>query len=183
VARSRSDGGLQDLSGGRTMAILTFIVMFRSRDQLPAIVRTREFDVLLSMRNYDATLSDWRKSAYFTLPFNFVTTLNARALDTTIQSYAQNCPLASDASTCRSIRPQMAAKPAPADKMNYHGSSGHATAFYVDSNAIYTDMAATDLDVRAELSLVTAAATTHDRRTDSYLVAFDSPAMTAMSQK
>ena len=76
----------------------TFIVMFDPDTKLPAIVRTREFDVLMGDADYDATLSDWRTVGTFKLPFHIVNTLNGvKIFDTTIQSYTQNAPYPADA--------------------------------------------------------------------------------------
>ena len=166
----------------------TFIVMFDPATKLPAIVRTREFDVLMGDANYDATLSDWRDVGEFKLPFHVVYTLNGtRIFDKTVDSYTQNQPLASDAFNAPIAVRRSMEKPAPAEKMNYQWVIRRlANGFYVDSDAMYTDDGA-DLqltDVAPNISLVIGGShNTLIVATDSYLVAFDSPGDDGMSQK
>jgi glyoxylase-like metal-dependent hydrolase (beta-lactamase superfamily II) len=166
----------------------TFIVMFDPATHLPAIVRTREFDVLMGDANYDATLSDWRTAGEFKLPFHIVDTLNGVTIfDTTIDSYTTNTPLASDAFNAPFSMRRGESKPAPAGKMNYQWVLRRlANGFYLDSNAMYTDDGNTLqlTDAGPNMSLVTGGShNTLIVATDKYLVAFDSPGDDGMSQK
>src|SRR6185295_16744608 len=166
----------------------TFIVMFDPDTKLPAIVRTREFDVLMGDADYDTTLSDWRSVGTFKLPFHIVNTLNGvKIFDTTIQSYTQNAPYAADAFNMPLAARRTAAKPAPAAKMNYQWIIRRlANGFYLDSEAMYTDDGANLqlTDVGPDMSLVTGGShNTLIVATPQYLVAFDSPGDDGMSQK
>jgi hypothetical protein len=64
----------------------TFIVLFDPATSLPAIVRTRDFDVLEGDSDYDETLSDWRDVGRgVKMPFHQLVTLNAtKIFDTTL---------------------------------------------------------------------------------------------------
>ena len=53
----------------------TFIVLFDPATGLPAVVRTRDFDVIEGDSNYDQTLSDWREAGNgVKVPFHQVIT-------------------------------------------------------------------------------------------------------------
>ena len=53
----------------------TFIVLFDPATSLPAVVRTRDFDVIEGDSNYDQTLSDWREADHgVKMPFHEVIT-------------------------------------------------------------------------------------------------------------
>jgi glyoxylase-like metal-dependent hydrolase (beta-lactamase superfamily II) len=166
----------------------TFIVMFDPDTKLPAIVRTREFDVLMGDANYDATLSDWRQVGSFRKPFKIVHTLNGQPIfDTTIESYTANQPFASDAFNLPIAIRRNAPTPLAADKMNWQWPIRRmANGFYLDSDAMYTDdgnqLALTDVGPNISL----ASGGSHNTlivATDSYLVAFDAPGDDGLSQK
>jgi len=166
----------------------TFIVMFDADTKLPAIVRTREFDVLMGDANYDAALSDWRAVGTFKMPFHIMHTLNGEKIfDTTIQSYQQNAILPADAFNLPIAIRRNAAKPATAETMNYQWMIRRmANGFYVDSDAMYTDdgNALTMTDAGPNMSLVTGGShNTLIVATNSYLVAFDAPGDDGLSKK
>jgi hypothetical protein len=55
----------------------TFIVLFDPATGLPAVVRTRDFDVIEGDSNYDQTLSDCREAGRGAkVPFHQVITIN-----------------------------------------------------------------------------------------------------------
>ena len=70
----------------------TFIVLFDPATSLPAIVRTRDFDVIEGDSNYDETLSDWRDVGRgVKMPFHQVITINGlKIFDTTLTDVSVN---------------------------------------------------------------------------------------------
>src|SRR6201987_3130908 len=73
----------------------TFIVLFDPATGLPAVVRTRDFDVIEGDSNYDQTLSDWREAGHGVKgPFHQVITINGlKIFDTTLTEASVNSAL------------------------------------------------------------------------------------------
>jgi len=166
----------------------TFIVMFDPATDLPAIVRTREFDQLMGDANFDATLSDWRAVESIKLPFRITYTLNGvKVFDTTVNSYELNGTLASDAFNVPAALRGKAAPPAPIGKVPYQWVLRRlASGFYLDSDALYTDdgVSMQLTDVGPNMSLVTGGShNTLIVATNDYLVAFDAPGDDGLSQQ
>jgi glyoxylase-like metal-dependent hydrolase (beta-lactamase superfamily II) len=166
----------------------TFIVMFDPDTKLPAIVRSREFDVLMGDADYDATLSDWRTVGEYKMPFHTVETLNGvKIFDISVDSYTTNRPVASDAFNVPFAMRRGQSKPMAADKMNYQWVIRRlANGFYVDSNAMYTDDGDALKLVDAGPNISLASGGSHNTLivdAGQYLVAFDSPGDDGMSQK
>ena len=93
-------------SGGKTYPAAqyrgdfgTYVVMFDRATKLPAVVRTRDFDVHAGDSDYDETLSDWRDAGEgLKMPFRRVYTLNdTKIFDVTINQVRLNPQLAVDA--------------------------------------------------------------------------------------
>lgn len=159
----------------------TFIVMFDPATKLPAVVRTRDFDVHAGDSNYDETLSDWREvMAGLKLPFKRVLTLNGtKIFDVTITEIRMNPQLAVDAFTVPvSIRGK-AAKPASIGSVPYQWILRRVgNGFYLDSDALYTDEGASLqlVDVGPNISHFTGGShNTLIVATNDGLIAFDAP--------
>jgi glyoxylase-like metal-dependent hydrolase (beta-lactamase superfamily II) len=121
----------------------TYIVLLDPATNLPAIVRTRDFDVHAGDANYDVTYSDWRAigMAGVKYPFRQVTTINGtKIFDTTIQSVAFNPQIPVDAFTVPRALRGKADAPAPVDKIrNQWILRRLGNGFYADWNTYYTD--------------------------------------------
>jgi len=166
----------------------TFIVMFDPATDLPAIVRTRDFDQLMGDANFDATFSDWRAVGNMKLPYRITHTLNGvKVFDTTVNAYDLNPSLAVDAFRApAALRGKAVAPPAPIGKVPYQWVLRRlASGFYLDSDALYTDDGGslTLTDVAPNISMVTGS--THNTlivATNDYLVAFEAPGDDGQSQ-
>ena len=79
----------------------TFIVLFDPATSLPAVVRTRDFDVIDGDSNYDETLSDWRDIGRgVKMPFHQLITINGlKIFDTTLTE-----ALRESGPSCRRLR-------------------------------------------------------------------------------
>jgi glyoxylase-like metal-dependent hydrolase (beta-lactamase superfamily II) len=120
----------------------TFIVLFDPATSLPAIVRTRDFDVLEGDADYDETLSDWRDIGRgVKMPFHQLITINGtKIFDTTLTEVSLNPGLAADAFTVPDVLRGKAAAPAPVDKVQWQWILRRmGNGFYLDSDAYYTD--------------------------------------------
>jgi glyoxylase-like metal-dependent hydrolase (beta-lactamase superfamily II) len=119
----------------------TFIVLFDPATSLPAIVRTRDFDVLEGDADYE-TLSDWRDVGQgVKMPFRQLITLNGlKIFDTTLTAVALNPGLPADAFTIPEALRGKAAAPASVDKVRWQWVLRRmGNGFYLDSDAYYTD--------------------------------------------
>ena len=102
-----SDSPAQTVAGTNYPAVQyrgdygTFIVLFDPATSLPAIVRTRDFDVLDGDSDYDETLSDWRDVGRgLKMPFHQLITLNGtKIFDTTLTEVTLNQGLPADTFT------------------------------------------------------------------------------------
>jgi glyoxylase-like metal-dependent hydrolase (beta-lactamase superfamily II) len=120
----------------------TFIVLFDPATSLPAIVRTRDFDVIAGDADYDETLSDWRDVGNgVKMPFHQLITLNGtKIFDTTLTDVSLNPALPADAFTIPDVLRGKAAAPAPVDAVKWQWVLRRmGNGFYLDSDAYYTD--------------------------------------------
>ena len=165
----------------------TLIVMFDPQTKLPAIVRSRDFDVFMGDANYDMALSDYRDVMGFKLPFHAVYTLNGvKIFDMTVNEIAVNAILASDAFTVPIAIRGKAAPPAPIAKVPYQWVLRRlAHGFYLDTELQYMDEGRSFqiTDIAPNISHVTGGS--HNMlivATNDYLVGFDAPADDGQSQ-
>jgi glyoxylase-like metal-dependent hydrolase (beta-lactamase superfamily II) len=120
----------------------TFIVLFDPASNLPAVVRTRDFDYYAADCNYDETLSDWREVANgVKMPYHRVIAMNGtKIFDTTISNIAFNPQIAADAFTVPAVLRRKAAQPAPADSVKWQWILRRmGNGFYADWDSYYTD--------------------------------------------
>jgi glyoxylase-like metal-dependent hydrolase (beta-lactamase superfamily II) len=165
----------------------TFIVMFDPGTHLPAVIRTRDFDQYYGDSNYDEALSEWRETGGVKLPYHALYTLNGvKIFDVAVGSYVVNPALAADAFAIPADLQGNAAKPAPIGKVPYQWVIRRlANGFYLDSDAVYSDVDQTLklTDIAPNIAMATGA--THNTlivATDKYLVAFEAPFDDGMSQ-
>jgi glyoxylase-like metal-dependent hydrolase (beta-lactamase superfamily II) len=120
----------------------TYIVLLDPATNLPAIIRTRDWDVHQGDSNYDEALSDWRDiGAGVKYPFHQTITINGiKIFDTQLQSVGMNPQLAVDAFTVPSALRRKAPPPAAVDKVRYQWILRRlGNGYYLDSDAMYTD--------------------------------------------
>ena len=120
----------------------TFIVLFDPATGLPAVVRTRDFDVIEGDSNYDQTLSDWRDAGGgVKAPFHQVITINGtKIFDTTLTEASVNPALAADTFAIPAELRGKAEAPAPVEKVRWQWILRRlGNGFYLDSDAYYTD--------------------------------------------
>ena len=162
----------------------SYIVIFDPTTNLPARVRTLDWDALEGDSVYDAEYSDWRDVSGIKIAFLTHYTLNGmKVADLKLSSATVNNPPLPQANTATFyIPPAMlsaAAKPAPANATPYQWIIRRQfSGFYYDSDAKYTD----DLD---SLKLVDVATNvsqtqggTHNTlfiATNTYLIAIEAP--------
>jgi glyoxylase-like metal-dependent hydrolase (beta-lactamase superfamily II) len=167
----------------------TFTVLFDPATHLPAVIRTRDFDVHAGDADYDEILSDWRAVGMggLKLPFHQVITINGtKIFDTTISQVAFNPQIAVDAFTVPGPMRGKAAPPAPIGKVPFQWVLRRmGNGFYLDSDALYTDDGGSlkMTDIAPNVSFVSGGS--HNVlvvATNSYLVAFEAPGDDGMSQ-
>jgi glyoxylase-like metal-dependent hydrolase (beta-lactamase superfamily II) len=158
----------------------TYIVMFDPATNLPARVRTLDWDALEGDSAYDAEFSDWRNVSGVKIAFVIHYTLNGmKVADLKLSNVTVNPNLAPKTFEIPKAMLSAAAKPAPANATPYQWIIRRQfTGFYYDSDAKYTD----DLD---SLKLVDVATNvsqtqggTHNTlfiATNSYLIAVEAP--------
>jgi glyoxylase-like metal-dependent hydrolase (beta-lactamase superfamily II) len=120
----------------------TFIVLFDPATSLPAVVRTRDFDVHAGDADYDEALSDWRDIGQgVKMPFHQLITINGtKIFDTTLTDVAFNPALPADTFAIPEVLRGKAAAPAPVDKVKWQWVLRRmGNGFYFDSDAYYTD--------------------------------------------
>jgi len=157
-----------------------FVVMFDPATNLPARVRTLDWDALEGDSSYDAEYSDWRDASGVKIAFHTAYTLNGmKVADLKLSSVMVNASLPAATFSIPQAMLTAAAKPAPANATPYQWIIRRQfTGFYYDSDAKYTD----DLD---ELKLVDVAPNvsqtqggTHNTlfiATNTYLIAVEAP--------
>jgi len=166
----------------------TYTIMYDPATHLPAIVRTRDFDVHAGDSNYDETLSDWRDiGMMIKLPFHRVHTLNGtKIFDTTITKVDLNPQLAADSFTIPVPLRGKAPPPAAIGKVPFQWVIRRmGNGFYLDSDALYTDDGANLqlMDVGPNISMATGGShNTLIVATNTYLVAFDAPGDDGLSK-
>jgi glyoxylase-like metal-dependent hydrolase (beta-lactamase superfamily II) len=165
----------------------TYIVMFDPQTQLPAIVRTRDFDQFMGDADFDATFSDWRDVMRAKFPFHITYTLNGvKVFETTLSEVQTNGLFAADAFTVPAAIRGKAPAPAPLAKVpNQWILRRLASGFYLDSDALYTDdgRSLQLVDIGPNISHVTGGShNTLIVATNDYLVAFDAPGDDGQSQ-
>ena len=119
----------------------TFIVMFDPATNLPARVRTLDWDEREGDSVYDAEYSDWRDVGGAKVAFHTLYTLNGmKIIDMKIASADANPSLAPDTFTIPPALLAGAAKPAPANATPFQWIIRRQfVGFYFDSDALYTD--------------------------------------------
>ena len=157
-----------------------YIVMFDPAMNLPARVRTLDWDALEGDSIFDTEYSDWRDVAGAKIAFNSMYTLNGmKVADLKLSSVMVNPVLPPATFTIPQAMLTAAAKPAPADVTPFQWIIRRQfSGFYYDSDAKYTD----DLDT---LKLVDVASNvsqtqggTHNTlfiATNTYLIAVEAP--------
>jgi glyoxylase-like metal-dependent hydrolase (beta-lactamase superfamily II) len=162
----------------------TFVVAFDPATNLPAMVRTRDFDQLMGDADFDESFSDWRDVGGLKIAHRMTYTLNGmKIFDTTLTDarvdIVGNSILPADTFAVPTAIRGKAPKPASVEKPPYQWILRRlASGFFLDSDSLYTDeggsLALTD--VAPNISLVTGG--THNTlivATNTYLVAFDAP--------
>ena len=158
----------------------TYIVMFDPATNLPARVRTLDWDALEGDSVYDAEYSDWRDVSGVKIAFVAHYTLNGmKVADLKLSNVMVNPALPAKSFDIPQAMLTAAAKPAPANVTPYQWIIRRQfSGFYYDSDAKYTD----DLD---SLKLVDVATNvsqtqggTHNTlfiATNTYLIAVEAP--------
>jgi len=156
------------------------IVMFDLATNLPARVRTMDWDALEGDSSYDEEYSDWRDVSGAKIPFHALYTLNGmKVADLKLSSVTLNPALPPKSFAIPQAMLTAAAKPAQANATPFQWIIRRQfTGFYYDSDAKYTD----DLD---SLKLVDVATNvsqtqggTHNTifiATNNYLIAVEAP--------
>ena len=141
--------GLPDqTAGGRTYPAVqyrstygTFIVMFDPATNLPARVRTPDWDALEGDSVFDAQLSDWRDVAGTKMPFHASYTLNQmKVADLTLSNVVPNPALPPGTFDIPADQLAKAAKPADPRITPFHWVIRRQySGFYFDSDSMYGD--------------------------------------------
>ena len=167
----------------------TFIVLFDPATHLPAVVRTRDWEVHYGDTDYDATLSDWRDIGMgIKIPFHRLITANGiKIFDETLDNVRLNPQIPVDAFTVPTALRRNAPAAAPTGQVPYQWILRRmGNGFYLDSDALYTDDGGSLklVDIAPNISMVQGGShNTIIVATDSYLVTFDAPADDGMSNK
>jgi len=119
----------------------TFIVMFDPQTNLPARVRTPDWDALEGDSMYDAEFFDWRDVAGTKMPFHIFYTLNGMTIcDMTLREVAANPPMPANAFFIPSDQLLKAAKPADPRITPFHWAIRRTySSFYMDVDNQYGD--------------------------------------------
>jgi hypothetical protein len=167
----------------------TFVVLFDPATHLPAVVRTRDWDVHFGDADYDDNLSDWRDIGMgIKLPFHHLVTINGtKIFDAKYDMVRLNAQVAVDAFTVPVALRRGAPAAAPNGQVPYQWILRRmGNGFYLDSDALYTDDggALRMQDVAANTTFVTGGS--HNAMivaTNNYLVVFDAAGDDGMSNK
>jgi len=158
----------------------SYVVIFDPATNLPARVRTLDWDALEGDSVYDAEYSDWRDVSGVKIAFSTAYALNGmKVANLKLSSVAVNTNLPPKTFEIPQAMLSAAAKPAPANATPYQWIIRRQfSGFYYDSDAKYTD----DLD---SLKLVDVATNvsqtqggTHNTlfiATNTYLIAIEAP--------
>jgi glyoxylase-like metal-dependent hydrolase (beta-lactamase superfamily II) len=119
----------------------TFIVMFDPTTNLPARIRTPDWDALEGDSVFDSQLSDWRDVAGTKMPFHAFYTLNGmKVADLTISNVAANPGLPPGTFDIPADQLAKAAKPADPRITPFHWVIRRQySGFYFDSDTMYGD--------------------------------------------
>ena len=167
----------------------TFIVLFDPATHLPAVVRSRDWEVHYGDTDYDATLSDWRDVGMgIKLPFHKLITANGiKIFDEKIDNIRLNPQIAVDAFTVPAALRRNAPAAAPIGQVPFQWILRRmGNGFYLDSDALYTDDGGSLklVDIAPNISMVQGGShNTLIVATNTYLVTFDAPADDGMSNK
>jgi glyoxylase-like metal-dependent hydrolase (beta-lactamase superfamily II) len=164
-------------------------VLFDPATHLPAVIRTRDWDVHYGDSDYDETLSDWRDIGQgIKLPFHKLITINGiKIFDTKIDNVRFNPQIAVDAFTVPAALRRGAPAAAPTGQVPYQWILRRmGNGFYLDSDALYTDDGGSLklVDIAPNISMVQGGShNTLIVATNTYLVTFDAPGDDGMSNK
>ena len=158
----------------------TFIVMFDAATNLPARVRTLDWDGLEGDSTYDAEYSDWRDVGGEKIAFHTLYTLNGMKIaDLKISGVTPNPNLPPDTFSIPQNMLASAAKPAPANLTPFQWVIRRQfLGFYFDSDAMYTDDGDSLRLVDIGTNISQTQGGTHNTifiATGSYLVAVEAP--------
>ena len=119
----------------------TFIVMFDPATNLPARVRTPDWDALEGDSVFDVEFSDWRDVAGTKMPFRAFYTLNGMKIaDMTVSKVTANPALPTDSFAIPADQLAKAAKPADPRITPFHWVIRRQySGFYFDSDTMYGD--------------------------------------------
>jgi glyoxylase-like metal-dependent hydrolase (beta-lactamase superfamily II) len=167
----------------------TFTVLFDPMTHLPAVVRTRDWDVHAGDSDFDETLSDWRDAGQgVKMPYHQLYTLNGvKIFDVHLNNVSLNAPVAGDAFAAPAQLRGKAAAPQPIGKVPFQWVLRRmGNGFYLDSDALYTDDGQNlrSVDVAPNITFVTGGS--HNIlivASDHYLTAFDAPGDDGMSNQ
>jgi glyoxylase-like metal-dependent hydrolase (beta-lactamase superfamily II) len=167
----------------------TFTVLFDPMTHLPAVVRTRDWDVHAGDSDFDETLSDWRDAGRgVKMPYHQLYTLNGiKIFDVHLNNVSLNAPVAADAFAAPAQLRGKAAAPQPIGKVPFQWVLRRmGNGFYLDSDALYTDDGQNlrTVDVAPNITFVTGGS--HNIlivASDHYLTAFDAPGDDGMSNQ
>ena len=157
-----------------------YIVMFDPATNLPARVRTLDWDALEGDSSFDAEYSDWRDVSGAKMAFHTLYTLNGmKVADLKLSSVMINPALPPATFNIPQAMLTAAAKPAPANATPFQWIIRRQfTGFYYDSDAKYTD----DLDTLKLVDVATNVSQTQGGThntlfiaTNNYLIAVEAP--------
>lgn len=161
----------------------TFVVLFDTATNLPAVVRTRDFDAHMGDADYDAVYSDWRSvgvGGRFKYPFRIAYTLNGvKVADLTVDQVTLDENVPADAFEAPAALKGQAKGPAAAEATPFQWVLRRlASGFYLDADALHMDDGSTLAltDVGPNISMVTGGS--HNVlivATNDSLVLFDAP--------
>jgi glyoxylase-like metal-dependent hydrolase (beta-lactamase superfamily II) len=167
----------------------TFTVLFDPATHLPAVVRTRDWDVHAGDSDFDETLSDWRDVGQgVKMPFHQLYTLNGvKIFDTHLTNVSLNPQIAADTFTVPAPLRGKAPAAQPVGKVPFQWVLRRmGNGFYLDSDALYTDdgQSLRLTDIGPNVSFVSGGS--HNvmiAATNNYLVAFEAPGDDGMSNQ
>jgi len=158
----------------------TFIVIFDPATNLPARVRTPDWDATEGDSVYDAEFFDWRDVAGTKIPFHTFYTLNGMTIaDLTYREVVANPQLPANAFDIPADQLAKAAKPVDPRITPFHWAIRRGfSAFYFDSDSMYMDEGGkfTLVDIGPNVSETQGG--THNTvfiATNSYLIAMEAP--------
>lgn len=167
----------------------TFTVLLDPMTHLPAVVRTRDWDVHAGDSDFDETLSDWRDAGQgVKMPYHQLYTLNGiKIFDVHLENAGLNASVAADAFAAPAQLRGKAAAPQPSGKVPFQWMLRRTgNGFLLDSDALYTDDGSSlrMQDVAPGITFVTGGShNTLIIASDHYLTVFDAPGDDGMSNQ